>query len=1118
MKLLRLKLKNINSLYGEFEIDFESSAFTESGLFVLTGPTGSGKTSVLDAICLALFGETPRIKKISDKKNDVLSKDTKYCFAELLFETGGKKYTARWEQEVNRNGNLNKAKHQVCDGNGVPLVGGDKLSETKDFIINLIGLDFEQFIRTVMLTQGEFDRFLSSGSTEKAALFTKITGSEIYEEISGEVFSRFKEKKSAYEGLQKEIGGMELLSQEERAELVKSIGQLQTDKRKLEEERDRITKGLDWLDDIATLEKDLADTEVKEENLRTQILEFQPEEAKLEAAERAASIEVAYSQLCFEEGKLTDTQDLLKSAAERLPEKEKSLEKAKEAETKAQEILGAVAKAREDARPELLKVRDLDGDISHLQAGNLKAKEKCEERKTALHRLQDALSQKESVFLGKKDEFTQNEEYFKIHAVDEKLAGALDGIESALGDWDKLTARKEKAEDAVLRAQGELEELKNNLKKCQDRAERLREEYGKVQEELSQLEKEKESLLAGESVPDLEKRRDELAGEIAAMRAVMGYEEQRRQLTEGQACPLCGSIHHPYVLGSVPSDNEKKKELEATETLLSSARSCVNKINVVGQTASQKKTALADAENELKRAEDHLHRKEETYADRTQVRDEVKRDLEEKKTNLLTQLAGYGVTSGDFAATETISAALKKRREKWLSLSEKREKDKEEIKCLERDLAVLNKEKEKAEEEFKNAEKDLEKSGVELSAKKKERFDFFGEKDPEKEEQRLNDSVKAAEEKNNAAKETKIEAQNELVRCQDEIKRLEKEMQEIETALKQRRDSFEKDLKAKSFETRAEFVKALLTPEQRDQIRSDRQKLEGEKSKLAGEKARIQKTLDEKKSEKKTDKSAEELRKDLETVEVHRAENEQELNAAKTSLLIDDQNQDKAAKLQKGLEAAKEEFRKWDRLWTVLGRSNNAFSDFVQTLTFERVVQYANQWLKKMAPRYELKRRAEAEKKEKGRGKGKKTGNDDIHGTFSNETEGAAGKSKAKLNLDVIDYEQGGEVRVVENLSGGERFMVSLALALGISRLAGKNVQIETLFLDEGFGTLDENALENAIDVLEQLQREGKMIGIVTHVEKLRGEESRIQTQIQVIPQGGGRSLLAGPGVTQIAR
>ncbi len=161
-----------------------------------------------------------------------------------------------------------------------------------------------------------------------------------------------------------------------------------------------------------------------------------------------------------------------------------------------------------------------------------------------------------------------------------------------------------------------------------------------------------------------------------------------------------------------------------------------------------------------------------------------------------------------------------------------------------------------------------------------------------------------------------------------------------------------------------------------------------------------------------------------------------------------------------------------------------------------------------MMPRYELKRRIDPDsskdrKNKKGEG-----------------PEPSGSEEELKLDLNVIDHDQGDEERVVENLSGGERFVISLAMSLGISCLAKTHTRIDSidmLFLDEGFGTLDENTLDGAIDALEQLhQNEGKMIGIVTHVERLQGEDSRIQTQIRVEKIGNGRSVVEGPGIIDL--
>jgi exonuclease SbcC len=115
------------------------------------------------------------------------------------------------------------------------------------------------------------------------------------------------------------------------------------------------------------------------------------------------------------------------------------------------------------------------------------------------------------------------------------------------------------------------------------------------------------------------------------------------------------------------------------------------------------------------------------------------------------------------------------------------------------------------------------------------------------------------------------------------------------------------------------------------------------------------------------------------------------------------------------------------------------------------------------------------------------------------------------LELNVIDNYQAGEIRSTKNLSGGESFIVSLSLALGLSHMASKNVRVDSLFLAEGFGTLDEEALETALETLSSLHQDGKMIGVISHVSALK---KRISTQIQVTPNAGGRSQITGPGCT----
>jgi exonuclease SbcC len=171
--------------------------------------------------------------------------------------------------------------------------------------------------------------------------------------------------------------------------------------------------------------------------------------------------------------------------------------------------------------------------------------------------------------------------------------------------------------------------------------------------------------------------------------------------------------------------------------------------------------------------------------------------------------------------------------------------------------------------------------------------------------------------------------------------------------------------------------------------------------------------------------------------------------------------------------------QRWEKLAELIGSADGKkYRSFAQGITFEILIANANQQLANLSPRYLLVR-------------------DD----------------KIPLDLSIIDSFQGGEIRTIKNLSGGESFIVSLALALGLSRMSSKKISIDSLFLDEGFGSLDEESLEIALQNLAALNNEGKLIGIISHIPAIK---ERISTQIQVIPQEGGISKIEGIGCREI--
>jgi exonuclease SbcC len=228
-----------------------------------------------------------------------------------------------------------------------------------------------------------------------------------------------------------------------------------------------------------------------------------------------------------------------------------------------------------------------------------------------------------------------------------------------------------------------------------------------------------------------------------------------------------------------------------------------------------------------------------------------------------------------------------------------------------------------------------------------------------------------------------------------------------------------------------------------------------------------------------TDQPSEELKESLGVCESDMKQIRHDIGGITNSLNENEKQKKQQQERIKSIEDQKKEYMRWDALHQLIGSADGKkFRNFAQGLTFEMMTTHANRQLSKMTDRYLLVR-----------------------------------DSSEPLELNVIDNYQAGEIRSTKNLSGGETFIVSLALALGLSRMASQNVRVDSLFLDEGFGTLDDDALETALDTLAELQQDGKLIGVISHVPALK---ERISTQIQVIPETGGRSFLSGPGCQKI--
>ena len=1081
MRILQVRFKNLNSLAGEWDIDLTHPAFASDGIFAITGPTGAGKTTILDAICLALYGRTPRLNKVTKSGNEIMSRQTGECFAEVTFETQTGRYRCHWSQHRARKkpeGELQAPKHEIANADSGEIFES-KIRGVADQIETATGMDFDRFTRSMLLAQGGFAAFLQAAPDDRAPILEQITGTEIYSQISIRVHERQREEREKLNLLQAETAGIVILEPEQEQEIGQALETRQKEETDLAAKSGDTGKAIAWLTTIDGLKMEIVNLADEASKLQSDIEAFKPDREKLDRALSAASLDGAYATLTATRKQQTDDRATLKTEEEALPDLESSAKKQAEALKSAEQ---QTAQAKEELKavvPTLQKVRSLDQKLADQKKAVSEGDEGCQKDTAKIDADKKALLEEQEK--GSKAHATMDlvDSYLKEHAQDEWLISGLAGVEEQLGGLlskQNEIVQKEAVQEAATTA---LELATKSFDDCQKQSGIRKQALEDASKQLQQGKGALSQMLGDRLLREYRTEKETLLREMAFLTKIAELEDHRAKLEDGKPCPLCGATEHPFAEGNVPVPDETERKIDSLASLISKAEDQEAAIKKLEDAERLVRTNLTDAEMLESAAANDKMAAEKALAEVKDGLVNLRADFAERRQAVTTKLQPLGIADIPEKDISSLIETLREQLKAWQAQVKKKADIEKQIADIDSEVKRLGAVIETQSTALAEKLERLDTLKKELAAGRDERNALYGDKNPDDEERRLNKAISDAEIAEKQARERHNELQQKWNTAKAYVESLKKRIDLREPGLRGLETEFSTALAPVGFSNEEQFLAARLPSEGRAELTATAKDLDERQTDLKARQKDRETRLAKELARKVTDKSLEELEPQFKEQEDALKELRDIIAGLKHKLSENTAAKERIKEKQTAIEAQKEECSRWEKLHELIGSADGKkYRNFAQGLTFEMMVGHANRQLQKMSDRYLLVR-------------------DDDQ----------------PLELNVIDNYQAGEIRSTKNLSGGESFIVSLSLALGLSQMASKNVRVDSLFLDEGFGTLDEEALDTALETLAGLQQDGKLIGVISHVPALK---ERISTQIQVMPQTGGRSQIYGPGCGSI--
>lgn len=1002
MKINKVVFKNINSLKGEHVIDFEDDKLSNAGLILITGPTGSGKSTILDVITLALYNKIPRFGSISKNvisgQGSIITHHTKDAFAEVFYTVNNVTYVSKWSVAYNRNNNLNDYNMELWNLNTSTTIT-DKKGDIPEANEKIIGLSYDQFIKSILLSQGEFAQFLKANHEDRALLLEKITGTHVYREIGKLTFAKHKTARENLELETNALKHLQIKTQEEIDSILSEISNLKTDSQHYELKINELLTQKNKVDQYNGILKDI-------ENIKNELIKN--ESLKSAIAQKKSTLALHEKLNIHKDGlsrylKSKDQHASKSNELQKLVSKEKDI---KEELSKLFIESESIIKINSEESTLLNDFTQFEIKFTSLEKELHRLKEEGNSVRNITNDIASRLNASiipwfktnlspELALISINETLAEVNEFLNQNKINEKVSIAQFGEEN-----NHLNAQLLLYND-VLQITKEQDALNKLIEENKIKIITENENIRKFSTEIETIHNQKKEK--SDTLIMLQKEKDENFKKLELT-------EIRNTLIDNEPCPLCGSINHPYVEhNAIFSIGETEIKINEIDKHLKSLTLAEN----------QKTTEMATSKANIKNWEKQNHLSDEKFFE------------------INTRLKAY---QNQGIGMENIEETI-------VGLNEKQKTNNHILIALEkRNLLAPLKEKYES----------LQHISVRFRAIQAEMKSLT---DAEKPMEIIN-SLKL---KFNANQNNRKENAIQLSEVRYTLESLQKEITEAENKLLP-------IIKSLGIHDAAAAVINILSEEAFTKIKTEIEKVENDGKTLESNLNLKSKELSNIENEINGLASIQIIENELVLLNNKQKENRERTGVLNQILSSNEENKNKISNQEIQLNHLRKELRKWELLKEAINADANGknYSNFAQELTLQHIIILANKRLTRLSDRYLLR-------------------------AISND-------------LFVIDLYQANIERSVKTLSGGESFIVSLALALSLSDLASQNIKLDCLFIDEGFGSLDSDMLDVVISTLERLQSESeKTIGIISHVDSLR---DRIVTQIKLNKNHQGYSTI----------